>query len=145
MALTARSTVFTISGIAAETAEDTVASSLLMIFSILSVGYRSISTEFGFRRSVLIANILLGKVNLRFVVIEREFVVFQEIESGDAGYFRPEHSGDVVQINGERLSQGFRLANRFQRQLGKHQRGPLRPAHAGDSHVHQRAGSLFSN
>jgi hypothetical protein len=54
MEFTARSTVLTISGIAEQTAAVTLASSLLMIFSIRSVGNKSMSTELGFRRSVLI-------------------------------------------------------------------------------------------
>jgi hypothetical protein len=34
---------------------------------------------------------LLREVNLGLVVINREFVLAQEIESGDAGYFRSQH------------------------------------------------------
>src|SRR4051812_19575051 len=68
MAVTARSTVLTISGITAPTAAVTAASSLLMIFSIRSVGNRSMSTELGFRRSVLIddySTLQFGKFGCR--------------------------------------------------------------------------------
>src|SRR6185295_9612056 len=64
MAATVKSTAFAISGIAVATAAATVASSLLMILRMRSVGYRSISTEFGFRRSAFIAAILRHVVQI---------------------------------------------------------------------------------
>ncbi len=85
---------------------------------------------------------LLRHPHFGAVVIERDFVIGEEIETCHARHFGSNHFRNLFQIDRNDLREGLGVLRRLESHVWHFQHDAFKPAHAGDTQIDFRSGRV---